>query len=195
MNAPDDQGQNTLSPDDDFMRRLREASPAEFLDMLRAANPQQALTVAQTLEPQALYDLPRDVVEGWEGGPLVAGTARNIRQQRLLAWREGRAHWRIADIARAVGVRNDAVGRWRTNGYNNDPNWTRCLPFHDDSNGPVKRVASETHPGGIPLWFPSTALPWLLATGRITDDLYPHDRARAGRIPPGRPPKQRTPAE
>lgn len=189
-------------PADEFLARLEAAAADEFLALLRDATPEEAIAAARNLDLPKLYTLPREIVEAWEGGPLEDGTARNIRRERLLSWNEASAAeravlhggstgaiWRISDIAKAANVKPNAVSRWRTNFNNGDPDWTKCLPEFDDSFGEVKKPGEDKHPGGVPLWTPSTVLKWLDATKRIGDDLYPHPRERGGRVPPGRPRK------
>lgn len=195
VNPHANQEKHQLSPDDEFFARLYQAEHEnhdEYLQMLRTATPNQARAVVQHLDLRALYELPRDVVENWEGSPLTPGTARASRTERLIGWHWSnsgntltldeitRNMWRLDDIAQAANVRYPSVSRWRYNGRRKDPDWTKCLPEENDSVG------------GTPLWNPGTVLEWLHRTERITDDLYPHARERGGRIPPGRPPKQRT---
>ena len=177
----------------EFLLALREATDLQKRDeLLRSAAPDEALAAVRFLDLQELYDLPRDIVEGWEGDAKTPGTARHIRQQRLTTEWNTKAIWRNKNIARAANVRPDCVGGWRAAYNNSDPDWTKCLPAPDDAVGEIKRPGEKKHPGGVPLWYPSTALYWLHASKRITDDLYPHARQRGGRIPPGRTPRQRT---
>ena len=183
-----------VAPSDEYLTRLREADCEERFALLRDATPDEALAAVQDMGLRELYELPREIVEGWEGDPKVAGTARYVRVRRLLNWRD-KPTWQKKQIAKAANVRTDGVGRWRTNYHNRDPLFTNRLPRQDDAVGEIKEPGDDRHhtknPGGMPLWYPATILAWLLASKRITDDLYPHPTKRGGRKPPGRPPLQR----
>jgi hypothetical protein len=184
-----------------FASRLRAACHTELLDMLRTATPEQALLAVQRLSPRELYELPREIVQSWEGDANTPGTARYVRAEKLTNdWRGSDAGtmWRMRDVADAAGVRPDSAGRWRGNFIKQVPDKSRCLPRHDDGIGDVKDAGDDPSSkggDGIPLWHPSTVLAWLKWSRKIDDDCYRHIRpsGRGGGSPTGRPPKQRDP--
>lgn len=186
-----------------YAERLRAATRDELTAMLCAASESEALTAVNTLGLRELYELPREIVEAWPGDPNTPGTPRFDRARRLTTERwvpEGvqSGMWRINDIARAVNVQAGSVSRWRTNMNNGVGDVKRCLPRHTDSIGEVKEPGDrrgEKGGGGIPLFEPSVILEWLKWAGKVTDDLYPHNRKRGGGIPTGRPPAQRRPED
>lgn len=148
---------------------------------LRTAPAETIIAAVQAMPLRELYELPQDLVEGWPGRPDEPGSARQLRVHRLTTewtarspcWAGMDDFWRIGDAARAAGVRDDAVGGWRTNYHNGLGDYDQCFPPPDDALGRIKKPGEKRHPGGIPLWFPSTVLAWYLGTHRVTDDLYP----------------------
>lgn len=188
----------TVAEPEGYVARLRAASRDDMLAMLARASETEALAAVHALSLRELYELPREIVQAWTGHVRTPGTARFVRAERLTteSWANGNisAMWRITDIARAANVRSDSVGRWRTNTNNGVRNWMSCLPVHTASIGEVKEPGErkgQKGGGGTPFWEPSTVLNWLKAARKIDDDCYPHNRARGGGIPPGRPPSPR----